>query len=693
MKNILSTIILIGFAATSFAQNPEQTIKVFDRTNAPEPAPAKKIEIGSYDSFTLPNGLEVFVVEDKDAARVSFQLSFLKNGPLQEGDISGVGAITAELLENGTKNRTATDLEDEIDFLGANIQSYDGGIFGSSLKKYQDDLLGIMSDVLLNPVFPEDKLNKIKKRRMSNLLANADDPNVISNKVVRSANYTRDHAYGEQATATTISNIDKEKCIDHYRKYYKPNAGYLVMVGNISLDEAKDAANKYFANWKKGEVVKNTDVAAGVEPTDNKILLVDRDQSEQSVINITYPINDLKPGTDEALTASVMNSILGGGNARLFNNLREDKGYTYGAYSRLSSDEFVGSFSASASVRNEVTSEALTEFFNEMSKMRDEEVPQEELDFTINKVAGSFARSLESPQTIANFAMNTARYDLPDDYYQTYLQRLKEITVEDIQASAKKYIKPEQANIVIVGKGEEISDGLTEFGEVINYSKEGELIEAVDLSSISIDNISPEEIISNYIEAVGGNDKVRGINTLLIKCSSQSGEFNIIRKGGSKATNSLINGDKMVFRTIINGEKASMVSQSGPRQLDLTTITKMRYASRIHEEVFYGDPDWKFKFKLKDVEEVNGKACYKMQVTAPSGDRITKWYDSQSGLLIREKSPFKGTITYENYKKVEGIMFPYKISVERSLLYGSYSTVVTSVEINKEVSDFFFKIF
>lgn len=693
MKNILSAIIFIGFAATSFAQNPEQTIKVFDRSKAPDPAPAKKIEIGSYDSFTLPNGLEVFVVEDKDAARVSFQLSLLKNGPLVEGDLAGVGSITAELLENGTKNRNATQIEDEIDFIGANIQSYDGGIFGSSLKKYQDNLLEIMSDVLLNPSFPDDKLDKIKKRRMSNLLANADDPNVIANKVVRSANYTREHPYGEQATATTISNIDKKQCLDFYQKYYKPNAGYLVMVGNISLEEAKEAADKYFAGWEKGELNSNADVDPGVVPTDNKVLLVDRKQSEQSVINITYPINDLKPGTDEALTASVMNSILGGGSARLFNNLREDKGYTYGAYSNLSSDEYVGSFSASASVRNEVTSEAITEFLNEMAKIREEPVPQDELDFTINKVAGSFARSLESPQTIANFAINTARYDLPDDYYQTYLQRLKDITVDDIQASAKKYIKPEQANIVVVGKGEEILEGLDEFGEVINYSADGEAIEAVDLSSLSIEDTTPEEIFSNYIKAIGGSDKVRAINTLVIKCSSQSGEFNLIRKGRDKATNSLINGEKMVFRTIINGEKASMATQGGPRPLDLTTITKLRYASRIHEEVFYGDPGWKFKAKLKDVEEVNGKACYKVQLLAPSGDRVTKYYDAQSGLLIQEKSPFKGTITYENYKEVEGIMFPHKISVEKSMLYGTYSAVVTSIEINIEVTDFFFKIF
>lgn len=675
------------------AQNPERDIKVFDRSNAPEPAPAKKIEIGSYDSFTLPNGLEVFVVEDKESARVSFQLSLLKNGPIMEGEMAGIGGITAELLENGTKKRSATDIEDEVDYIGADLVSYDGGVFGSSLKKYQDVMLEIMSDVLLNPSFPEDKLSKIKKRNISNLLANIDDPNVISGKVVRDANYSAGHAYGEQTTPTTLSNIDRKSCIDHYKKYYKPNAGYLVMVGNISVEEAKEAANKYFASWAKGEVTKNTDVGPGEVPGQSRVLLVDRPQSEQSVINITYPVNDLKPGTDEAVVASVMNTVLGGGNARLFNNLREDKGYTYGAYSSLRSDEFVGSFSASASVRNEVTSEAIQEFLNEMARIRDEKVPQEELDFTINKVSGSFARSLESPQTVANFAINTARYDLPDDYYQMYLQKLKDITPEDIQSSAKKYINPDNANIVIVGKGDDISEGVSQFGEVVNYTKEGKLIEAVDLSSLSIEDVTPEEIISKYIDAVGGNEKVRSINTLLVKCSSPSGEYNIIRKGRNKAVNSLINGDNMVFQTKLNGEKAFMLSPAGGRNLDIETVKKMKYASRIHEEVFYGDANWKFKFKLKDVEEVNGKACYKMFVTGPAGDRVTKYYDAASGLLIQEKSAFKGTITYENYKEVDGVLFPHKMTIDKSQLYGSFSAIVTSIEINEEVSDFYFQIF
>lgn len=693
MKKIINVIAFLAVASATFGQTPEREISVFDRSKAPAPAPAKKIEIGSYESFILPNGLEVFVIEDKESARVSFQLAMLKNGPIKEGELAGISDITAELLENGTKTRSASEIEDEIDFIGASINSYGGGVFGSSLKKYQGELLEIMSDVLLNPAFPDDKLVKIRKRRMSSLLANADDPNVISGKVVRAANYSKDHTYGEEVTATTISNIEREDCVDFYNTYYKPNASYLVMVGNIDLEEAKAVANKHFASWEQGDLAKKEEVGPGVEPEKDQVLLVDRDGSEQSVINITYPVNDLKPGTEEALTASVMNSILGGGSARLFNNLREDKGYTYGAYSNLRSDEYVGSFSASASVRNEVTSESIKEFLNEMNRIRDELVPEDELEFNLNKVAGGFARSLESPQTIANFALNTARYNLSPDYYQTYLQRLRSITPEDIQASAQKYIRPENANIVIVGNGEEIAEGLDQFGEIVNYSKEGEVIKEVDISNISIDDITPEEIIDKYVAAVGGAEKIRSVNTLLIKCSSQSGEFNMIRKGRNKAANSLINGDKMVFQTKLNGEKASMVSQSGVRPLDFETIRKMMFGSTIHEEVYYGDPNWKFKLKLKDVESINGKACYKLYASAPSGDRITKYYDVSTGLLIREKSSFKGTITYENYKMVEGIMFPHKMNIEKSLLYGSFSAVVTGIEINQEVSDFFFKIF
>ena len=682
----------LGLSFWAGSQNPESNIRAFDRSQAPTPGPTPKIEIGSYESFILPNGLEVFVIEDKESARVSFQLSMLKHGRIVEGENAGIGSVTAELLENGTRQRKAAQIEDEVDFMAATLVSFDGGMFASSLKKYQNDLLEIMSDILLNPAFPEDKLTKIKKRTISNLLTDQDDPNSIASKVTRNVNYPKDHPYRESVSASSVSNIDLKECIDYYKKYYKSNSAYLVMVGNIDLHEAKEVANNYFGKWQKGEVTKNINIGKGIDPDKTKIMLSDRPSSKQSVIRITYAVNDLKPGGSEEISASVMNSILGGGSARLFDNLREDKGYTYGAYSSLSRGEFVGNFSATASVRNEVTGESIKELLYEMDRIKNEKVSEEELQFTLNKMAGSFSRSLENPQTVANFATTIRRFDLPSDYYEKYLNRLGEVSVDDVHRAANKYIRPENANIVVVGKGDEIRSQLEPYGEIVEFKKTGEEIVSVNLEDLSIDDITPEEIIAKYSEAVGG-EKMKKINSIIISSSSASGEINMLRKGWGKAVNSMISGDKRVFQVTLNGGKASSASSQGARTIDPLAIEKLVYSTRIHEEIYYGDSKWNVKMKLKDIVEVDGKACYKMFVTLPSNDRVTKFYDVVSGLLIKEQSAFKGTITYDDYKAVDGILFPHSFSVERSQMYGSYSAVVTKIQLNPEISDFIFKVF
>jgi predicted Zn-dependent peptidase len=237
---------------------------------------------------------------------------------------------------------------------------------------------------------------------------------------------------------------------------------YLVIVGDISPEEAKTQAQKYFGTWAKGNVV-GVKYKTPAEPSANQVAFVPVPGAVQSVIDVTYPIQ-LKPGTQEAITANVLNNILGGSGfqARLMQNLREDKAYTYGAYSSIDADEFVGSFSAGASVRNEVTDSSIVQFLYEMERMVNEPVADSTLSVVKNIMTGSFARSLERPQTIANFAYNIEKYGLPKDYYETYLQKLNAITAADVQALAKKIIRPKNCYITVVGN-KEIAEKLNVF--------------------------------------------------------------------------------------------------------------------------------------------------------------------------------------------------------------------------------------
>ena len=268
--------------------------------------------------------------------------------------------------------------------------------------------------------------------------------------------YGKEHPYGEMDSEETVKSITLDMCKKYIDTYFRPNISYLAIVGDINKAKAKTLVEKYFGKWVKKDVPKNT-FQNPKAPIVNKVALIDRASSVQSVISVCYPV-ELPIGSDDAMKTKVANLILGGSaTGRLFMNLREAKAYTYGAYSNLTPDKLIGKFSASTKVRNTVTDSAITEIMNEMKKLEMKKVSETELQNAKNLLAGGFIRSLEQPATIANFAINIARYNLPKDYYKNFLKNLSAVTVDDVQAIAKKYIKPNNANIVIVGNAEKRS--------------------------------------------------------------------------------------------------------------------------------------------------------------------------------------------------------------------------------------------
>ncbi len=398
MKKIISIIFAVSLVSGIYAQKLDRSIK-------PKAAPAPEIKLGTPESFTLPNGLKVFVVEKHTLPEVSFSLS-LDIDPILEGDMTGYISAAGQLLGRGTKNRTKQQLNEEIDFIGATLSTYSTGIYASSLKKHEDKLLTLMSDVLMNAEFKQEELDKIKKQTKSSLESSKDDPDAIAANVRSVLLYSNKHPYGEVTTEKSVDNITLEKCNEYYHTYFKPNVAYLAIVGDITLAEAKPLVEKYFGSWKKAEVPTHKYRTPFPSKT-TQVDFVHKEGATQSVINITYPVN-LKHNSPDVVKARIMNAILGGSaTARLFMDLREGHGFTYGAYSRLSADELVGSFNASAKVRNEVTDSSIIQFLFELNKMVKENVTEEELQNVKNYMTGTFAYSLQDPKTIARFAINT----------------------------------------------------------------------------------------------------------------------------------------------------------------------------------------------------------------------------------------------------------------------------------------------
>jgi len=443
-----------------------------DRSLYPEPAPAPVINIGDAETFVLPNGLKIFVVENHKLPRVTFSLK-LDRDPILEGNKAGYTSLVGPLMMGGTTSMNKDQLDEAIDQIGASINVSSTSAIASSLTKHQETLLNLFTDVLFNPSFPQEELDKLKKQTISVLASEKDDPSSIGMVVSNAVLYGKDHPYGENATEATVNAIEVEDIANYYKSYFRPNIAYMAIVGDITKNEAEILMKKYFGGWEKATVPSHEWRKATV-PAENQVILVDRPASVQSVINITYPV-ELQYNSPDRISATLLTYILGGGSSsRLFMNLRENKGYTYGAYSSISPDRIIGNFEADASVRTEVTDSAAYQFFYELRNITQKTITDEEVAAAKAYLTGSFGRSLENPATIANFALNTEIYDLPKDYYKNYLKNLNAVTIDELNTIVPKYIKPTNAYLIIVGNTAAFKDSIGQFGEVKNYTIEGD---------------------------------------------------------------------------------------------------------------------------------------------------------------------------------------------------------------------------
>lgn len=689
MKKILFFVCLLLSGVAAQAQ--------VDRSKAPQPAPAREIKIGESQTFTLKNGLQVFVVENHKLPRIQISLQ-LKNDPIYQGEKEGYVEMAGTLLGTGTKTRSKAQLDEEVDFIGANLNTGSTGIFASSLSKHSTKLLDLMTDVLYNPSFQESEFEKLKTQTLSGIAAGKDDPNSIASNVTHALVYGKQHPYGLFTTEKSVGSITMEDIKGYYNTYFKPNNAYLIIVGDIDLKTAKSLTEKYFNKWVTGEA-KNPTYQQPREPGKTYVALVDRPASVQSVINISYPV-DLKPGPPDAISARVLNQILGGGSSgRLFRNLREKHAYTYGAYSQLNTDKLVGSFNGTASVRNEVTDSSVYEFMAELKRLVNDKVTEAELIEAKAGIAGSFGRSLESPQTIANFALNTARYNLPKDYYANYLKALEAVTVADVQAAAKKFIRPENAHIVIVGKATDIADKLKPFGEVKYFDINGEGYTPSKAAALP-PGLTAEKVIADYITAIGGEKKINELKTLKVTMKGTIQGMEVVLTSSSKApgknlTEVAIPAMGGVMQKSISDGKEIVEIQRGQKvPMDAAAKEqKLLDAYIVPEQIL---AQVKAKLTLKGIEQVDGADAYVVEYLLPAGGKTTNYFDVKTGLKVQVVlfvSTPQGEVTvpiqYQNFKEVGGVKLAH--TVIQSMGPMKLKFEASSAEANVALEDALFK--
>jgi zinc protease len=658
-----------------------------DRSQRPQPGPAPVIQLGDFETFTLDNGLRVIVVENSKIPVVSFQLT-LDIDPVMEGEAKGYVSLGGSLLGEGTLTRTKQEIDESIDFMGANLVTFSTGMFASSLSRHKESLLDLMSDILLNPSFPEQELQRLITQQSSSLTTARSDAGTMARNVGTATAFGPHHPYGEIMTVESLSNVTTDLIRDYYNTYFRPNVAYMVIVGDISKAEAERVMKQYFAAWEPAAVPSKA-YPTPLPPDGRRVAFADRTGAIQSVVSVTYPVV-LTPGHPDAIKASVMNFILGGGafSGRLLQNLREDKGYTYGAYSSLGADRLVSRFVASAEVRNSVTDSTVVEILKEMDRLIHEPVDEESLDLVKNYITGSFARSLESPRTMASFALNIALHNLPEDYYATYLERLQAVTAGDVQEMAAKYLKPKNAIIAVAGNKDEVADNLAKFsatGEVEFFDAFGQ---PVVVSEVAVDtDMTADKVIRNYIKAIGGREKLEAVNDLtmemLLSVMGQQATVKTYQKKPNRLLIETIMGGTVLSRQIFDGSKMVVTSPMGKQEitegplLDQARLSATSFPELMHTELG-------MDYRLLGAETLDGRNVYRLEFTSPGGEKSYDYYCMETGLKLQTRSD-QSTIVYRDYREVEGILFPFR--QEQQAGPQQLEMTLVEVKINSGLSD------
>ncbi|AOW22071.1 peptidase M16 [Urechidicola croceus] len=610
------------------------------------------------------------VVENHKLPRVSATLT-IDNGPLFEGDIAGVSSLTGQILGSGTTTMSKDDFNEEIDFLGANVSFSSQGASMSSLSKYFPKVLGLMADGALNPTFTQEEFDSQQNQLVEGIKVNEKDVSTVAGQVQGALVYGKNHPKGEFVTTETAANVTLDDVKSFYNKYYNPNNAYLIIIGDVNFNDVKSLVTSNFSKWKKGETINYT-IPKVTNVTQPEINFIDMPNAVQSNISITNSVN-LKKADPDYYAALLANRILGGGgDARLYNNLRETNGFTYGAYSSIGNDhETATRFNAFAKVRNEVTDSSVVEFLKEIKRIRMDLVSDAELKQAKAAYVGSFVRALEQPSTAARYALNIETEDLPADYYEDYLKNINAVSAEQVKAAANKFFKEDNLRIIIVGKGKDVIPALEKLPYSINYfDKEGNPTEKPDLGSKIADGVTMNSVLQKYIEAIGGIDKIKAVRSIVTSYegSSPMGTIGMVEKrlNDKFAQVTSVNGNPMMG--IIATQTEMFMKQGGnkiplpPTFLEDTKPT----LGTFYELAILNNPS----AKLVGIEKVDGKDAYKIELKG-NAMSAASFYDVETGLKLKETSEIDmggqiqtSEVNFSDYKDVNGILFANKKSTE-----------------------------
>lgn len=643
-----------------------------DRSKMPTPDPAPIIELTKPQTFELKNGLKVMVVENHKLPQVRAQL-VIDNPMHGEGEVVGVSEILSAMMGNGTQSIDKDAYNEEIDYLGASINFGNEYATASSLSKYFPRILALLADGVKQPLFTEDEFNAQKTRFIEGLKTTEKSVSEVGSRVNTALTYGKKHPKGEFTTIEIAEGIEMNNVKNYYETFFSPSNAYLVVVGDVKFKDVKKLVTKEFSDWKKREVPKVTfNTPKDVQYSQiNFVDMPNAVQSEIAVINLV----DLKMSDDDYFAAILANHILGGGFNGMINlNLREDKGWTYGAYSGIGAGKEIQRFAATTSVRNQVTDSAVVEIMKEIKNIRTKPVSEERLEVSKASYTGNFVRALERPSTIAQYALAIETQNLDPDFYANYLKKLNEVTVADIDRVANKYFKEDALRIVVTGKGSEVLESLKNLknleGKPLPIKYFDRFANEVEEPTYDLEldeSITLESVLEGYIQAIGGKEAVESVKNITslatMEMQGMPLEMKSIMTADGKMLTEMSMSGMVLQKTVFDGEKGYQTAQGKRMDYGEEEIAALKASAHPFPELIIKDA------KLVGAEYVDGKPAYVVQA-----NETTKWfYDQETGLKILDQvtqemqgQEFTTSTYFNDYKEVEGIKLPMQSSIEVS---------------------------
>ena len=667
------------------------TMQAQDRP-MPKQGPAPSINIKKPVTFVLENGLKVLVVENNKLPRVSYNLT-LDNTPFAEGSKKGVTDLVSSMIGNATESISKDKFNEEIDFLGANINFYESGASANGLSRYSARILELLADGALNPLFTQEDFDAERAKLIEGLKSDEKSASAIAGRVQNVLTYGKEHYNGEFTSEETLKNVTLQDVINHYNTYFVPANAYLVVIGDVKTKDVKKKVEQLF-----GADVWKTATAPNLTYNDPKDLqysqinfvdVPNAVQSEIAMINLSK----LKMTDKDYFAAILANQILGGGGeGRLFLNLREKHGWTYGSYSNLGASKYISKFSSTASVRNAVTDSAVVEIFNELRKIRTDLVSEEDLKNAKAKYIGNFVMQIEKPATIARYALNIKTLGLPEDFYENYVKNINAVTPEDVRNAAKKYFLADNTRVVIVGKAADVLPGLEAMSAkekmpIFYFDKYGSKVDKPVVKKDIPAGVTAQSVVKNYIDAIGGEKALKTVKTVLItaKGTIQGRTLDMVSKFSNKGmlTSDISMGGMSMMKQVIGDKSGYQTVQGQKKAIEGEELVKEKKdAVPFVELSFLSDKT----IVLTGIESLNGQDAYAVQVGT------TKYfYDVKTGLRVAtenesgEGAQKRKTMTYyADYVEVKGVKFPYKTTMDVGM---PLEFITQDVKINEGVTD------